>query len=107
MAAVTMPVLVPVNVPSRFVRQHGRLQWKARTSPCDVQWWQDHVPGETSKLEIKLRSGESAKVGECILDTLVGRAIVLAVSGFKECVDRLQTSVAQGIARTVGDGSSH
>ena len=44
------------------------------TRPCDVRWWQDHVPEGTSKLEIKLRSGERAKVGECVLDKLVGMA---------------------------------
>ena len=48
------------------------------TRPCDVQWWQDHVPGETLKLEIKLRSGERAKVvsGHARWH---GRAIVLAL----------------------------
>ena len=44
------------------------------TRPCDVPWWQDRAPGESSKLEIKLRSGERAKVGECVLDTLAGMA---------------------------------
>ena len=39
-----------------------------------MHWWQDHVPGETTKLEIKLRSGERTKVGECVPDTLVGMA---------------------------------
>ena len=34
----------------------------------------NRVPGETSKLEIKLRSGERAEVGERVLDTLVGMA---------------------------------
>ena len=34
----------------------------------------DVVPGESSKLEIKLSSGEKAKVGECVLDTLAGMA---------------------------------
>ena len=71
-----------MNVPSRFVKQHGRLSWKARiTRPCDEPWWQDRVPGESSKLEIKLRSGERATVGGCVLDTLAGmaRAIALAL----------------------------
>ena len=64
-----------MNVPSRFVRQHGRLSWKARmTRPCDVPCWQDRVPEKSSRLEIKLRSGERAMVGGCVLDTLVGMA---------------------------------
>ena len=51
------------------------------TRPCDVHWWQDHVPGETLKLEIKLRSGERAKVGRMRSGHARwhGRAIVMAL----------------------------
>ena len=36
-----------------------------------------------------------------------GRAIVLSVSGFKECVGDIQTSVSHGVSGTVAHGTSH
>ena len=42
------------------------------TKRCDVPWWRDRVRGESSKLEIRLRSGENSKVAACDMVMLVG-----------------------------------
>ena len=62
-----------MNAPPRFARQHRRLSWKVRTTElCGVPWWQDRVPGGSSRSEIKLRSGDGARVVACDMDMLAG-----------------------------------
>ena len=76
-AAVTMLVLDRPSKRAVQIRQEAR---KAFVESQDDKAMRralvarHHLHGETSKLEIKLRSGERAKVGECDLDTLVGMA---------------------------------
>ena len=64
-AAVTICLflIAPVNALPIFARQHDRLSWKVRTTElCGVPRWQDRVRGGSSRSEIKLRSGERARV---------------------------------------------
>ena len=83
MAAVMMPALDRPSERAVQIRQAARKAFVEAwtTRPCDVPWWQDRVPGESSRLEIKLRSGRKGKgrgmrFGHARWH---GRAIVLAL----------------------------
>ena len=73
MAAVTFTVLDrPANVPLRFAKRHDRLSVESHDDRCGVLWWQDRVPGGSSRWEIKLRSDEKRRVVACDMDMLAG-----------------------------------
>ena len=95
-AAVTMSVLDRPSELATQIRQAARQAF--------VESQQNRVFGGGSVSEIKLRSGERARVVACEMDMAWPSNGAVAVSVIKECVGCVQTSVAQSVAATVADG---
>ena len=110
-AAVTMPVLDPPSERAVQIRQAARKAFVES---------QDHKAMRRA-LVARPRPWREFKVGDQVAfwrkgngrDAFWTRSLAWksncagSVSWIKECEDRLQASIAQGVARTVADGNSH